>query len=74
LALKSMAGEEKEDELRDLVAQTLESQGVLGKIRAQLRASVFLALEEQESKTGRPLVNEKLTNFMKTKDGMCMSL
>jgi hypothetical protein len=28
-----MAGEEKEDELRDLVAQTLESQGVLGKIR-----------------------------------------
>ena len=32
-----MAGEEQEDvELRDLVAQTLETQGVLGKIRVSL--------------------------------------
>ena len=29
----SMAGEEGDPELRDLVAQTLETQGVLGKIR-----------------------------------------
>ena len=62
-----MAGEE-DTELRDLVAQTLEAKGVLGKIRvihffgapiglievrctfqAQLRAQVFLALEEQEA-------------------------
>lgn len=80
-----MAGEE-DAELRDLVTQTLENKGVLGKIRvssacglgfleglwyfsiskfgvlhpshenlrtlflqAQLRASVFIALEEQES-------------------------
>lgn len=65
-----MAAEE-DVELRDLVAHTLETRGVLGKIRvsmlnavavakchrawvfyvlkAQLRASVFLALEEQES-------------------------
>ena len=32
-----MAGEEQEDvELRDLVAQTLETQGILGKIRVSL--------------------------------------
>ncbi|XP_011410111.1 PREDICTED: FGFR1 oncogene partner-like [Amphimedon queenslandica] len=66
-----MAGEEDDDvELRDLVAQTLESQGVLGSIRAQLRASVVLALEEQESKTKpHSLVNKRLTSFLKTKDG-----
>ncbi|KAK3098151.1 hypothetical protein FSP39_016670 [Pinctada imbricata] len=39
---------DEDTELRDLVAQTLENNGVLGKIRAQLRASVFLALEEHE--------------------------
>lgn len=57
---------EEDTELRDLVAQTLESNGCLSKIRvnyekfnvicfikivyfqAQLRASVFLALDEDE--------------------------
>jgi len=74
-----MAGEE-EVELRDLVAHTLETRGVLGKIRvscdrctleisffervvlssfsikAQLRASIFLALEEQESQDVRAIL------------------
>eukprot|EP01048_Picozoa_sp_COSAG05_P041615 COSAG05_NODE_21996_length_268_cov_0.508876_1_plen_61_part_01 len=36
------------DELKGLVLQTLESKGVLQKIRAQLRASVFTAVKEQE--------------------------
>ena len=36
LISKNMAGEEDDDvELRDLVAQTLESQGVLGSIRVR---------------------------------------
>jgi FGFR1 oncogene partner len=64
-----MAGEE-DTELRDLVAQTLEAKGVLGKIRAQLRAHVFLALEEQEAEKSRPSpVNEELVSFSNTHEG-----
>ena len=37
---------EEDTELRDLVAATLETSGVLGKIKAQLRANVYIALEE----------------------------
>ncbi|XP_058802291.1 centrosomal protein 43-like [Phymastichus coffea] len=40
---------EEDTELRDLVVQTLENNGILAKVRAELRASVFLTLEEQES-------------------------
>ncbi|XP_074645270.1 centrosomal protein 43-like [Tubulanus polymorphus] len=64
-----MAAEE-DTELRDLVAQSLENNGVLGKIRAQLRASVFLALEEQEHiQNKKPFVNQKLQKFLSTKEG-----
>lgn len=62
---------EEDTELRDLVAQTLETNGVLGKIRAQLRASVFLALEEQEHIQNKtPFLNKDLQNFLSTTDGL----
>ncbi|XP_070567451.1 centrosomal protein 43-like isoform X3 [Ptychodera flava] len=62
---------DEDTELRDLVAQTLENNGVLGKIRAELRASVFLALEEQESVENKtPFVNRDLQQFMNTKEGV----
>ncbi|XP_071509182.1 centrosomal protein 43-like [Diadema antillarum] len=61
---------DEDTELRDLVAQTLENNGVLGKIRAELRASVFLALEEQDAgKKNSPFVNENLKKFLATKEG-----
>ncbi|PFX16820.1 FGFR1 oncogene partner-like isoform X2 [Stylophora pistillata] len=61
---------EEDTELRDMVAQTLESKGVLGKIRAQLRASVFLALEEQDGSEGKiQLVNPELKKFLNTSEG-----
>ena len=41
-----MAEDECEVELRDMVTEALENNGVLSKLRAQLRASVFLALDE----------------------------
>ncbi|KAM9154273.1 centrosomal protein 43 isoform 3-T3 [Pangshura tecta] len=64
-----MAAEE-DTELRDLLVQTLESSGVLNKIKAELRAAVFLALEEQEKVENKtPLVNESLKKFLSTKDG-----
>ncbi|XP_032234808.2 centrosomal protein 43 isoform X4 [Nematostella vectensis] len=61
---------DEDTELRDLVAQSLESKGVLGKIRAQLRASVFLALEEQEGPENKiPLTNGNLKKFISTSEG-----
>ncbi|CAI9727013.1 43-like isoform X4 [Octopus vulgaris] len=65
-----MSTSEDDNELRDLLVQTLESNGTLAKIRAQLRASVFLALEKQEpSQNKAPLLNAKLKAFLNTKDG-----
>ncbi|XP_003792422.1 FGFR1 oncogene partner isoform X2 [Otolemur garnettii] len=61
---------EEDTELRDLLVQTLESSGVLNRIKAELRAAVFLALEEQEKVENKtPLVNESLKKFLNTKDG-----
>lgn len=40
---------ENVDQLKQLIAGTLEHRGVLSKIRAELRHHVFLALDEQES-------------------------
>ncbi|XP_035278761.1 FGFR1 oncogene partner isoform X13 [Anguilla anguilla] len=65
-----MSAAEEDTELRDLLIQNLENNGVLNKIKAELRAAVFLALEEQdkvENKT--PLVNESLKKCLNTKDG-----
>ncbi|XP_060686985.1 FGFR1 oncogene partner isoform X4 [Hemiscyllium ocellatum] len=61
---------EEDTELRDLLVQTLENSGVLNKIKAELRAAVFLALEEQERVENKtPLVNESLKTFLNTEDG-----
>ncbi|XP_053524725.1 centrosomal protein 43 isoform X3 [Artibeus jamaicensis] len=61
---------EEDTELRDLLVQTLENSGVLNRIKAELRAAVFLALEEQEKIENKtPLVNESLKKFLNTKDG-----
>nr|KAI8758666.1 FGFR1 oncogene partner-like isoform X5 [Biomphalaria glabrata] len=61
---------DEDTELRDLVAQTLEANGTLGKLRAQLRASVFLALEDQENGQNKtPFLSKELKSFLSTKDG-----
>lgn len=44
--LKMAADEDME--LRDLLFETLEKRGVINRIKAELRASVYLALDEQE--------------------------
>lgn len=59
---------EEDTELRDLVAQTLETNGVLNKIRAELRANVFLALEEHTVKQAK-VTNTELKSFLETKEG-----
>ncbi|XP_074034766.1 centrosomal protein 43-like [Leptinotarsa decemlineata] len=64
---------EEDIELRDLVAQTLESNGTLAKIKAQLCASIFLALDEDEKVSRlKPSLNNKITNFLETEEGRGM--
>ena len=61
---------EEDTELRDLVATTLSNAGILGKIKAQLRANVYFALEEGDGvKQKSKLVNHKLTEFLSTTNG-----
>ncbi|XP_044024122.1 FGFR1 oncogene partner isoform X9 [Siniperca chuatsi] len=65
-----MSATEDDTELRDLLIQNLENSGVLNKLKAEMRAAVFLAMEEQdrlENKT--PLINENLKKSLNTKDG-----
>ena len=57
-------------ELRDLVSSTLQSSGVLGKIKAELRSNVYLAIEgEQDLKNKSRHVNSKLDNYTSTSEG-----
>ncbi|KAM9316595.1 centrosomal protein 43 [Gastrophryne carolinensis] len=66
-----MSAADEDTELRDLLIHTLESNGVLSKIKAELRASVFLALEEQErTDSSKPrLLNERLRHFLSSREG-----
>ncbi|RNA06190.1 FGFR1 oncogene partner-like isoform X6 [Brachionus plicatilis] len=51
--------EDKEYELKDLIVQTLETNGLLSKIKAQIRANVFRALDDSD-KDSR---NDQLQNL-----------
>uniref|UniRef100_A0A1A7YA63 Centrosomal protein 43 n=1 Tax=Iconisemion striatum TaxID=60296 RepID=A0A1A7YA63_9TELE len=65
-----MSAAEDDTELRDLLIQNLENSGVLNKLKAEMRAAVFLAMEDQdrlENKT--PLINENLKKCLNSKDG-----
>jgi hypothetical protein len=41
------------NDLKNIVIQSLESNGVLSQLRAQIRSSVFKIIEDQESREGR---------------------
>ncbi|GFU12906.1 FGFR1 oncogene partner [Nephila pilipes] len=61
---------EGETELRDLIVQNLETSGILNKIKAELRAGVFLAFEEEGSLRSKiPLFNKSFDDFISTNDG-----
>jgi len=62
---------EEDSELRDLVAQTLQSCGILGKIKAQLRSNVYLALDggKDHLEAKSRLTNDRLAAFVKTSEG-----
>lgn len=61
---------DEEVELRDLIMQNLENCGFLNKIKAELRAGVFLAFEEDGNlKNKIPLFNKKFDDFVNTSEG-----
>lgn len=68
-----MSGEEdeKELELKDLIVQTLEANGLLSKIKAQLRASVFMALDENDKEANKDndFQNIKVKKLLQTNEG-----
>lgn len=65
-----MSAAEDDTELRDLLIQNLENSGVLNKLKAEMRAAVFLAMEEQDRLENKaPLVNENLKKCLNTGDG-----
>ncbi|XP_034018194.1 FGFR1 oncogene partner [Thalassophryne amazonica] len=65
-----MSAAEDDTELRDLLTQNLEHSGVLNKLKAEMRAAVFLAMEEQDKVENKsPLVNENLKNCLNTREG-----
>ncbi|XKL68620.1 hypothetical protein PGB90_006389 [Kerria lacca] len=59
-------------ELQDLVKKTLEKSGSMSKIRAELRANVFLALEENGCLQNLKSKNIELENFAKKSDGILL--
>ncbi|CAH1993371.1 unnamed protein product [Acanthoscelides obtectus] len=64
---------EEEVEFRDLISQTLEANGCLASIRAQLRASIVLALDEDPQISCRqPMLNNQVKQFLDTADGHVM--
>lgn len=49
---------ENHQELKEVVRETLETQGVLNQVRAKIRAEVYKALEEENSGFKKPLSSE----------------
>lgn len=59
--------------LKQIVSQTLEAKGVLGTIRAQLRAAVFTALDDQEKKAGVHLENPRVAALNSSPHGRLLN-
>jgi len=56
-------------ELKDMVTQLLENSGILGKMKAQLRAHVYTTLESNHVPKHSKLSNQALTNFLSSTSG-----
>eukprot|EP00929_Paragymnodinium_shiwhaense_P123520 TRINITY_DN9749_c0_g1_i6.p1 TRINITY_DN9749_c0_g1~~TRINITY_DN9749_c0_g1_i6.p1 ORF type:complete len:517 (+),score=105.31 TRINITY_DN9749_c0_g1_i6:57-1607(+) len=61
------------EELKSLVVHTLETNGVLGQIRAQLRANVYKAIDSDESLDQREASNASAMKLMKSPLGRLMA-
>lgn len=64
--LQIMSEESGNEELKSVVAQSLEETGALDNIRAQLRACVFSILSDKLESQGSPLQNKKLMSAIES--------
>ncbi|KAF6023557.1 FGFR1OP [Bugula neritina] len=65
---------EEDTELRDIVLETLDQRGVVGKAKAMLRANIFTALEETVAPQDKMyLLNKKLKESLATDEGQLMA-
>jgi len=60
---------EEDVELKDLVAKVLDDGGILGKMKAQLRAHVYTALETGNVSSTSQLANPSLRQFLSSTSG-----
>ena len=62
---------DEEAEFGDVLVSSLVAKGVLNKCKAELRANVFLALEQQEGEqgAGSTLMEPKVTKYVQTREG-----
>ena len=62
---------DEEAEFRDVLVSSLGSKGVFNKCRAEVRANVFLALEQQEEEegAGSTLQEPKVAKYVQTREG-----
>mmetsp|Transcript_39435 Transcript_39435/g.66228 ORF Transcript_39435/g.66228 Transcript_39435/m.66228 type:complete len:428 (+) Transcript_39435:138-1421(+) len=72
----SSEGDTVMEELKGVVTNALEKKGILAKIRAELRASVFEAIDEQGSATNTGLASqrtEKLQKLQESEGGLMVT-
>jgi hypothetical protein len=72
----SSEGDTVMEELKGVVTNALEKKGILAKIRAELRASVFEAIDEQGSATNTGLASqrtEKLQKLQESESGLMVT-
>ena len=64
---------DEDAEFREVLVRNLESRGVLNKLKAELRANVFLAMDQQEGEeTTSPLLAPKVSSYSQTREGQLM--
>lgn len=67
------SGEKNLEELKTLVVHTLETNGVLGQIRAQLRANVYKAIDNDEDRQEGTLTAGSANKLLRSAAGLLMA-
>ena len=62
------------DDLKNLMIQTLESNGILGQLRAQIRCSVFKIIDNQDDMENPKLRGKSALHWENQKARECLSL
>ncbi|CAH8627337.1 unnamed protein product [Heterobilharzia americana] len=64
---------DEEINLKDALIRSLNEEGILPKLQAQLKAAVYLALEKHNYAEGIPSLNQSVRSFWSTEDGLIIA-